>query len=212
MAVVRPLRVVIENYPEGQVEWLDAVNNPENEADGTRKVPFSRVIYVEHDDFMEEPAPKFYRLAPGREVRLRYAYFLRCTSVVKDASGAVAELRATYDPLTAGGQAPDGRKVKTTLHWVSAEHAEPCEVRLYEHLFSDAYPDSHEGRDPLEFVNPASVEVASAMCEPALAAASPGERVQFERLGYFCADDVLPRVFHRTVGLKDEWARVQKRG
>ena len=211
MAVVRPLRVVIENYPEDQVEWLDAVNNPENEADGSRKVPFSRVLYVEQDDFMEEPAPKFYRLAPGREVRLRYAYFLRCTSVVKDASGAVVELRATYDPLTAGGQAPDGRKVKTTLHWVSAEHAQECEVRLYEHLFSDPHPDSHDGRDSLEFLNPASVSVVSAMCERALAAAAPGERVQFERLGYFCADTVRPRVFHRTVGLKDEWARVQKR-
>ncbi len=212
MAVLRPLRVVIENFPDDHVEWLDAVNNPENEADGSRKVPFSKVIYVERDDFMEEPAPKFYRLAPGREVRLRYAYFLKCTDVVKDADGEIVELRATYDPATAGGQAPDGRKVKTTLHWVSADHAEECEVRLYERLFTEAYPDAQEGRDPLEFVDPNSVAVSTALCEPALASAAPGERVQFERLGYFCADDVRPRVFHRTVGLKDEWARVQKRG
>ena len=212
MAVLRPLRVVIENFPEGEVEWLDAVNNPENQADGSRKVPFSKVIYLEREDFMEEPAPKFYRLAPGREVRLRYAYFLRCTSVIKDADGEIVELRATYDPATAGGQAPDGRKVKTTLHWVSADHAEECEVRLYERLFTEAYPDAQEGRDPLEFVDPNSVVVSTALCEPALASAAPGERVQFERLGYFCADDVRARVFHRTVGLKDEWARLQKRG
>ena len=212
MAVLRPLRVVIENFPEGEVEWLDAVNNPENQADGSRKVPFSKVIYLEREDFMEEPAPKFYRLAPGREVRLRYAYFLRCTSVIKDADGEIVELRATYDPATAGGQAPDGRKVKTTLHWVSADHAQECEVRLYERLFTEAYPDAQEGRDPLEFVDPNSVAVSTALCEPALASAAPGERVQFERLGYFCADDVRARVFHRTVGLKDEWARLQKRG
>ena len=212
MAVLRPLRVVIENFPEGEVEWLDAVNNPENEADGSRKVPFSKVIYLEREDFMEEPAPKFYRLAPGREVRLRYAYFLRCTNVIKDADGEIVELRATYDSATAGGRAPDGRKVKTTLHWVSADHAQECEVRLYERLFTDAYPDAQEGRDPLEFVDPNSVAVSMAQCEPALATAAPGERVQFERLGYFCADDVRARVFHRTVGLKDEWARVQKRG
>ena len=212
MAVLRPLRVVIENFPEGEVEWLDAVNNPENQADGSRKVPFSKVIYLEREDFMEEPAPKFYRLAPGREVRLRYAYFLRCTSVIKDADGEIVELRATYDPATAGGQAPDGRKVKTTLHWVSADHAQECEVRLYERLFTEAYPDAQEGRDPLEFVDPNSVVVSTALCEPALASAAPGERVQFERLGYFCADDVRARVFHRTVGLKDEWARLQKRG
>ena len=212
MAVLRPLRVVIENFPEGEVEWLDAVNNPENESEGSRKVPFSKVIYLERDDFMEEPAPKFYRLAPGREVRLRYAYFLRCTDVIKDADGEIVELRATYDPATAGGQAPDGRKVKTTLHWVSATHAEECEVRLYERLFTEAFPDAQEGRDALEFVDPHSVSVSTALCEPALAASTPGERVQFERLGYFCADDRRPRVFHRTVGLKDEWARVQKRG
>lgn len=212
MAVLRPLRVVIENFPDGEVEWLDAVNNPENEADGSRKVPFSKVIYLEREDFMEEPAPKFYRLAPGREVRLRYAYFLRCTNVIKDADGEIVELRATYDSATAGGQAPDGRKVKTTLHWVSSDHAQECEVRLYERLFTEAYPDAQEGRDPLEFVDPNSVAVITALCEPALASAAPGERVQFERLGYFCADDVRARVFHRTVGLKDEWARVQKRG
>jgi glutaminyl-tRNA synthetase len=211
MAVLNPLRVVIENYPEDRVEMLDAVNNPENPADGSRKVPFSKVLYVERDDFMEEPAPKFYRLAPGREVRLRYGYFLTCVGVVKDDAGEIVELRCTYDPETGGGQAPDGRKVKSTIHWVSAGHAETCEVRLYERLFSDPFPDSHEGRDALEFVDPNSVSVVTAQCEPALAAATPGERIQFERLGYFCADDALPRLFHRTVGLKDEWARVQKR-
>ena len=212
MAVLRPLRVVIENYPEGNVEWLDAVNNPENPEDGSRSLPFSRVLYLEQEDFMEDPAPKFFRLAPGREVRLRYAYFLKCTSVVKDDAGSIVELRATYDPDTAGGQAPDGRKVKTTLHWVSAEHAQEREVRLYDRLFSDAQPDMHEGRDPLEFLNPDSRQTVRALVEPALATVTPGERVQFERLGYFCADLDDPTVFHRTVTLKDEWARVQKRG
>ncbi len=211
MAVLRPLRVVIENYPEGQVEWLDAVNNPEDPAAGSRKVPFSRVLLVEQEDFMEVPAPKFFRLSPGAEVRLRYAYFLKCTEVVKDAMGNVVELRATYDPTTAGGHAPDGRKVKATLHWVSADHGEPLQARLYGHLFTDPHPDSHEGVDPLEFLNPHSLEVVEFVGEPALAAAEPGQHVQFERLGYFCADATDPKVFHRTVTLKDEWARIQKR-
>ena len=187
---------------------------------------------MEAEDFMEVPAPKFFRLFPGNEVRLRYAYFLTCTGVIKDADGNVTELRATYDPLTAGGQAPDGRKVKTTLHWVSAEHAAQVEVREYAHLFTDPNPGGHEGKDPLEFLNPESVTVLHAQVEPALAAAATGEHVQFERLGYFCADNTADQignlngggsgntegkvdtgrlVFHRTVTLKDEWARIQKR-
>ena len=211
MAVLRPIRVVIENYPEGQVEWFDAVNNPEDPSEGTRKVPFSRVLYMEREDFMEVPAPKFYRLFPGNEVRLRYAYFLRCTGVVKDEAGEIVELRATYDPVTSGGQAPDGRKVKTTLHWVSAEHAVEREVRLYTHLFRDPFPAAHEGVDPLEFLDPSSVESLTAMTEPDVATLAPGQAIQFERLGYFCADLDDPAVFHRTVTLKDEWARLQKR-
>jgi glutaminyl-tRNA synthetase len=209
MAVLRPLKVVIENYPEGQVEWLDAVNNPENEADGTRKVPFSRTLYLEQEDFMEDPAPKFFRLAPGREVRLRYAYFLKCERVIKDESGEVVELRCTYDPATAGGQAPDGRKVKTTLHWVSAEHAARVEVRHYEHLFNDPFPDMDT--DLASLLNPNSRTFVEAFVEPALAEAAPGQHVQFERLGYYCADSDSPQIFHRTVTLKDEWARIQKR-
>jgi glutaminyl-tRNA synthetase len=211
MAVMKPLKVVIENYPAGQVEWLDAVNNPENESDGTRKVPFSRTLYLEQDDFMEEPAPKFYRLAPGREVRLRYGYFLRCERVVKNDAGEIVELRCTYDPLTVGGQAPDGRKVKTTLHWVSADHAKPIEVRHYERLFTEPFPGSFDERDPLEFFNHNSRHVLSAQAEPALGEAKPGEYIQFERLGYYCADLDSPTMFHQTVGLKDEWAKIQKR-
>jgi glutaminyl-tRNA synthetase len=211
MAVLKPLKVVIENYPEGQAEWLEAVNNPENQADGTRTIPFGREIYLEQDDFMEVPAPKFFRLSPGSEVRLRYAYFLRCTDVIKDSDGNITELRATYDPLTAGGQAPDGRKVKTTLHWVSAAHAVDREVRLYNHLFTDPFPGNHDGVDPLSFLNPNSVEVLRALCEPSIAEASPGQHLQFERLGYFTADQHGEPVVHRTVSLKDEWARVQKR-
>jgi glutaminyl-tRNA synthetase len=210
MAVLRPLKVVIENFPEGHVEWLDAVNNPEDPSAGSRKVPFSRVLYLEHDDFMEEPAPKFFRLAPGREVRLRYAYFLKCTGVVKDADGNVVELRATYDPETAGGHAPDGRKVKTTLHWVSADHGVPLTAHLYDRLFTDPFPGA-DGRDPLDSLNPASETVVSFVGEPSLATMAPGAKVQFERLGYYCADLDDPSVFHRTVSLKDEWARIQKR-
>ncbi len=218
MAVLRPLRVVIENYPDGQTEEMDAINNPEDPAAGTRKVPFSKVLYIERDDFMEDPPPKFYRLAPGREVRLRYAYFIRCTGVVKDpATGEVVELRCTYDPATRGGDAPDGRKVKATIHWVSAAHAVAGEARLYTHLFTredmSALP---EGADFKDFVDPASLEVLTGcQLEPSLASAPVGHRCQFERLGYFCADpDSAPGrpVFNRTVTLRDEWAKIQKKG
>ncbi len=216
MAVLRPLRVVLTNYPEGQVEELDAVNNPEDPAAGTRTVPFSRVMYIEQDDFMENPAPKYYRLAPGREVRLRYGYFIKCEEVIKDAQGNIIELRCTYDPATRGGEAPDGRKVKATIHWVSADHAVEAEVRLYDHLFSVPNPGEDENVDFTEQINPNSMEVlSSARVEPSLAQAQPGERYQFERIGYFAADpdstDGRP-VFNRTVTLKDEWAKLQKKG
>ncbi len=217
MAVLRPLRVVIENYPEDQVEEMDAVNNPEDAAAGTRKVPFSRVLYIEQDDFMEDPPRKFYRLAPGREVRLRYAYFVTCTDVVKDAEGRAVELRCTYDPATRGGDAPDGRKVKSTLHWVSAAHAIEAEVRLYDHLFAKENPDEvAEGEDFTANLNPKSLEVLTdCRLEPSLAGAKPGDRCQFERLGYFCVDpDSTPErpVFNRTATLRDPWAKLQKSG
>lgn len=214
MAVLRPLRVVITNYPEDQAEEFDAVNNPEDESAGLRRVPFSRVIYIEREDFMEDPPKKFFRLAPGREVRLRYAYFIKCEEVVKDAAGNVAELRCTYDPATRGGDSPDGRKVKATLHWVSAAHAAGAEVRLYETLFTVRDPnDAPDGADYKMHLNPKSLEVVpGAKIEPGLAAAAPGSRWQFERLGYFCADakDSKPGrpVFNRTVTLKDEWSRI----
>lgn len=214
MAVLDPLRVVIENYPEGKGEELEAVNNPEDPAAGTRTVPFSRVIYIEREDFMEDPPKKFYRLSPGREVRLRYAYFITCTSVVKDESGKVTELRCTYDPATRGGDAPDGRKVKATLHWVSAAHAVMAEVRLYDRLFRVEDPlAAPEGHSWLENVNPDSLRVLPACpAEPALARVAPGERLQFERLGYFCADPdstAARPVYNRTVSLRDTWARIQ---
>ncbi len=214
LAVLRPLRVVIENYPEGQVEYLDAVNNPEDPDAGTRKVPFSRELYVERDDFMEDPPRKFFRLAPGREVRLRYGYFITCTDVVRDESGAVVELRCTYDPETRGGQAPDGRRVRGTIHWVSAQHAADAEVRLYEHLFTSERPDDDD--DFMATLNPGSLEVVhGAKVEPGLTDAVHGERFQFERLGYFAADpDSKPGapVFNRTVPLRDTWARIRKGG
>ncbi len=216
MAVLRPLRVVIENYPEGQVEELEAVNNPEDPSAGTRKVPFSRVIYIEQGDFMEDPPKKFYRLAPGREVRLRYAYFIRCVDVVKDGEGNVVELRCTYDPATRGGDAPDGRKVKATLHWVSAAHAVEAEVRLYDRLFMDPAPDrGREGPPFTQFINPNSLEILrGCKLEPNLARVEPGFRCQFERLGYFCVDTKLSRpgapVFNRIVTLRDAWARIEK--
>jgi glutaminyl-tRNA synthetase len=217
MAVVRPLRVVIENYPEGRAEDLDAVNNPEDPAAGTRKVPFSRVLFIERDDFRQDPPKQFFRLAPGREVRLRYAYFIRCVGVVKDpSSGEVTELRCTYDPATRGGDAPDGRKVKATLHWVSLPHAIGAEVRLYDHLFAEPDPEQvAEGEDFVANLNPHSLErLADCRVEPSLKGAPPGSRFQFERLGYFCVDpDSTPErpVFNRTVTLRDTWAKIEKR-
>jgi glutaminyl-tRNA synthetase len=216
MAVLRPLRVVLDNYPEGQTEELEAVNNPEDPSMGTRKVPFSKVLYIEREDFREDPPKHFYRLAPGREIRLRYAYFIRCTGVVKDpATGEVTELHCTYDPATRGGNAPDGRKVKATLHWVSAAHAIPAEVRLYENLFLTPIPGGDgEGRDFTEDINPNSLEVLTGCkLEPSLASAQPGDRFQFERLGYFCVDpDTTPGrlVFNRTVSLRDALAKIEK--
>jgi glutaminyl-tRNA synthetase len=215
MGVLKPLRVVIENYPEGRVEELEAVNNPEEPAAGTRRVPFSRVLYIEQDDFREHPPPRYYRLAPGREVRLRYAYFLKCREAVKDAQGNVVELRCTYDPATRGGDAPDGRKVKATIHWVSAAHAVPAEVRVYDRLFLAEDPDEvQEGGDFLANLNPRSLEVlADCRVEPSLAAAKPGSIYQFERQGYFCVDPDSGSgrlVFNRAVSLKDEWARIEK--
>ena len=215
MGVLDPLRVVIENYPEGQTEEMDVVNNPEDPAAGTRKVPFSRVVYIEQDDFREDPPKKFFRLAPGREVRLRNAYLITCREVVKDASGQIVELRCTYDPATRGGDAPDGRKVKATLHWVSAQHAIDGEVRLYDRLFSVENPSEDEGKDWRTFLNPSSLEVKTAKLEPSLASAAAGSRYQFERIGYFAVDpDSAPGkpVFNRTVTLKDAWARIEARG
>ncbi len=213
MAVVRPLRVVIENYPEGQTEELDAVNNPEDPAMGTRKIPFSRVLYIEQDDFREDPPKQFFRLAPGREVRLRYAYFITCTGVVRDDKGDVVELRCTYDPATRGGDSPDGRKVKATLHWVSAGHAVEAEVRLYEHLFKTPAPGAGTGNF-LDDLNPGSIEtLRSCYVEPSLKNALPGFGCQFERLGYFCVDADSSEgrpVFNRTVTLKDTWAKIEK--
>ncbi|MDA8079920.1 MAG: glutamine--tRNA ligase/YqeY domain fusion protein [Nitrospiraceae bacterium] len=213
MAVVRPLRVVIENYPEGQTEELDAVNNPEDPAMGTRKIPFSRVLYIEQDDFREDPPKQFFRLAPGREVRLRYAYFITCTGVVRDDKGDVVELRCTYDPATRGGDSPDGRKVKATLHWVSAGHAVEAEVRLYEHLFKTPALGAGTGNF-LDDLNPGSIEtLRSCYVEPSLKNALPGFGCQFERLGYFCVDADSSEgrpVFNRTVTLKDTWAKIEK--
>ncbi len=217
MGVVRPLKVVITNYPEGESEQLEAVNNPEDESAGTRLIPFGRELWIEADDFMEDPPRRFFRLAPGREVRLRYAYFITCDEVVKDAAGHVVELRCSYDPATRGGDAPDGRKVKATLHWVSAEHAIEAEVRLYDRLFRVEDPlDVADGEDWMDNLNPDSLEVRPrCWLEPGLAAAAPGTTVQFERLGYFCADpDSTPArpVFNRTVTLRDAWANIRKRG
>ncbi len=216
MAVLNPLRVVIENYPEDLVEEMNAVNNPEDPAMGERKVPFSRVIYIERDDFREDPPKKFYRLAPGREVRLRYAYFIKCTGVVRDdKTGEITELRCEYDPETRGGDSPDGRKVKATLHWVSAAHALEAEVRLYDHLFTKADPnDVEEGRSFKDYINPDSLVVLpSCRVEPCLASAPAGSRYQFERQGYFCVDrdsSDSRLVFNRTVSLRDTWAKIEK--
>ena len=217
MAVLRPLKVVIVNYPEGKVEELEAINNPEDPNGGTRRVPFSRVIYIEQEDFKEDPPKKFYRLSPGREVRLRYAYFITCTNVIKDKqTGEVIELHCTYDPDTKGGGAPDGRKVKATLHWVSAEHAIKAEIRQYDHLFLDAEQETGMGgREFTNGLNPNSLEVfTSCRVEPSLAGAAPGSRYQFERQGYFCVDsDSLSNdglIFNRTVPLRDTWARINR--
>jgi glutaminyl-tRNA synthetase len=215
MAVLNPLKVVITNYPEGDIDQLDAVNNPEDASAGTRKVPFGKEIYIERDDFMEEPPRKFFRLAPGREVRLRYAFFITCNEVIKDDAGNITELHCTYDPQTRGGDAPDGRKVKATLHWVSAEYAVDAEVRLYEHLFTKENPDDTEdGQDFTANINPESLSVlANCKAEPAVAEMKPLDRCQFERLGYFCMDPdstAEKLVFNKTVGLRDTWAKIQK--
>jgi glutaminyl-tRNA synthetase len=213
MAILKPLKLVIDNYPEGQTEELEAINNPEDPNAGTRQVKFSKVIYIEQDDFRETPPPKYYRLFPGNEVRLRYAYFVKCTHVVKNDKGEVIEVHAIYDPSTHGGDSPDGRKVKSTIHWVSAEHAIPAEVRLYNQLFTVERPDDGE----LEgIINPKSLEVLeNAYVEPALAEAKAGDKIQFERTGYFCIDaDSTPAkpVFNLTVNLKDTWTKLEKKG
>ncbi len=218
MAVLHPLKLVIDNYPEGQVDPLDAVNNPEDPSMGTRKVPFSRVLYIEQDDFREDPPKQFYRLAPGREVRLRYGYYVTCKDFVKDPqTGKVVEIHCTYDPATRGGDSPDGRKVKGTIHWVSAAHAVDAEVRLYDHLFAKPDPDDVEpGKDYKSNLNPNSLEVLTGCkLEPGLSAAAVGDRFQFERLGYFCVDnDSKPGaiIFNRTVSLRDSWAKIEKTG
>jgi glutaminyl-tRNA synthetase len=216
MGVLRPLKVVIDNYPEGQAEELEAVNNPEDPSAGTRKVPFGRVLYVERDDFRQDPPRDFHRLAPGREVRLRWAYFLKCDDVIKDPqTGEVVELHCTYDPATRGGNAPDGRKVKGTIHWVSAAHALDAEVRLYDHLFTVPEPeDVPEGADWKANLNPESLVVLTGCkLEPSLARAAPGVSYQFERQGYFCLDGGAKPgapVFNRSVSLRDTWAKIEK--
>jgi glutaminyl-tRNA synthetase len=216
MAVLRPLRLVIDNYPDGQIDQMEAINNPEDESKGSRTVPFSRVLYIEQDDFREDPPKQYFRLAPGREVRLRYGYFVTCNSVVKDATGQVIEIHCSYDPATRGGNAPDGRKVKSTIHWVSAEHAIDAEVRLYETLFTREDPNQvEEGQDFTANLNPQSLEVVSgAKLEPSLRGAKPGSGYQFERLGYFSVDpDTTPEklVINRTVALRDTWAKIEKK-
>jgi glutaminyl-tRNA synthetase len=215
MGVLRPLKLVIDNYPEGQVEEMEAVNNPEDPAAGTRKLPFSKVLYIEQDDFRETPPPKYHRLSPGVEVRLRYAYFVTATSLVKNDLGEVVEVHCTYDPATRGGDAPDGRKVKATIHWVSAQHAISAEVRQYDRLFTRINPDdTEEDEDFMDYLNHDSLEVINgAMLEPGLVSAAPGSRWQFERVGYFAADAFDHRaeapVFNRTVGLRDTWAKIE---
>ncbi|HOK65696.1 MAG TPA: glutamine--tRNA ligase/YqeY domain fusion protein [Anaerohalosphaeraceae bacterium] len=217
MAVLNPLKVVLTNYPDGQTELLEAINNPEDLSAGTRQVPFSKVLYIERDDFMENPPKKFYRLAPGREVRLRYGYLIKCQEVIKDSAGNIVELRCTYDPATRGGEAPDGRKVKATIHWVSAAHALDAEVRLYEHLFTKEDPeDVPEGQDFTVNINPDSLKILTGCkVEPSLKTTKPFDRLQFERLGYFCTDPDTRDghlVFNRTVTLKDTWSKIQQKG
>ncbi|MBT7469871.1 MAG: glutamine--tRNA ligase, partial [Candidatus Cloacimonetes bacterium] len=211
-AVLNPLKVIIDNYPENQFELLDAVNNPEDESAGKRQIPFSKVLYIEREDFMEDAPKKFFRLAPGREVRLRYAYFIKCESVVKDENGEIIALHCTYDSATKGGKSPDGRKVKATLHWVSAQHAIDAEVRLYDRLFTVENPLSADG-DYRDYINPNSVEILqNCKLEPSLQNAKIGEFYQFERKGYFCVDDEKRLIFNRTVTLRDSWAKLQKKG
>ncbi len=215
MGVLNPLKVILDNYPEDQVDELDALNNPEDPEMGMRKVPFSKILYIEQDDFKEDPPKKFFRLSPGREVRLRYAYYVKCTEVVRDEkTGQVVELHCIYDPATRGGSSPDGRKVKATLHWVSAAHAVKCQARLYEHLFIKENPDDDKNVDFKTFLNPDSVKTVTGFVEPSLSDAKPGSRWQFERLGYFCVDSVDSRenvlAFNRIVTLRDTWARIQK--
>lgn len=215
MAVLNPLKVVIENYPEGQIEELNAVNNPEDESMGTRKIPFSRTIFIEREDFLEDAPKKFFRLAPGKEVRLRYAYFITCTDVIKDKNGNIIGLRASYDPASKGGKSPDGRKVKGTLHWVCANSAFQAEVRLYDRLFLKENPDEvEEGKDYISNINPHSLDKVNAFLEPCLKEAKPEEKFQFERLGYFCVDKNSTEenmVFNRTVSLRDSWAKIAKK-
>ena len=210
MGVLEPLKVVITNWPEGHVEHLEAINNPEDESAGTRAVPFSGELWIEQDDFMLDPPKKYYRLTPGREVRLRGGYFITATEAITDDDGKVVEVRCTYDPETKGGQAPDGRKVKSTIHWVSAQHAVDATVHLYERLFTDPHPGKGDS-DPMDSLNPDSRRTVTAKVEPAIADTPPGEVIQFERLGYFAADPSQPTTFHRTVGLRDEWSNIQKR-
>jgi len=216
MAVLNPLKVTLTNYPEGQTEYVEAINNPEDAEAGTRQVPFGRTLYIEQDDFREVPPPKFYRLSPGKEVRLRYGYFIKCEDVVKDENGEVIELLCTYDPTTRGGDSPDGRKVKATLHWVAGETALAAEARLYEYLFLKANPDEvEEGQDYTANLNPDSLKVVQALVEPSVAEASVGKTYQFERMGYFCVDkDSTPEklVFNRTATLRDSWAKIAKGG
>jgi glutaminyl-tRNA synthetase len=212
MAVTKPLKLVIDNYPDDLVEEMDAINNPEDPNAGRRKVPFSKVLYIEQDDFRETPPPKYYRLYPGNEVRLRYAYFVKCTHVVTNEAGEVIEVHGTYDPATRGGDSPDGRKVKSTIHWVSAAHAREAEFRMYDRLFMKEDPE--EGDEGfLTCLNPASLQILNGYVEPSLAQTEPGDRFQFERLGYFCTDqdstDEKP-VFNLTVTLKDTWAKIEK--
>jgi glutaminyl-tRNA synthetase len=215
MAVMQPLKVVIENYPDDTVEMLDAINNPEDQSMGTRKVPFSKVIYIEKDDFMEVPPKKYFRLSPGKEVRLRYAYFIQCNSVEKDDQGNIVELRCSYDPATRGGSSPDGRSPKATIHWVSASHAIDAEVRMYDKLFTNETPGSGAEGDFLTDLNPDSLKTCNCCkCEPSLLNVVPQERFQFERIGYFCVDSTATSgkpVFNRTVSLKDEWAKIVKK-
>jgi glutaminyl-tRNA synthetase len=216
MAVLHPLKIVIDNYPEGKEEFVQVANNPEDPSAGTRQVPFSREIYIEHDDFREVPPPKYYRLSPGKEVRLRNAYFITAQSVVKDADGNVVEVHCTYDPASRGGNSPDGRKVKSTMHWVSAQHAISAEIRIYDKLFTKPDPNDYpEGGSFLDNLNPDSLEVlADAKLEPSLTNAKAGDRFQFERVGYFCVDPDSTAgklVFNRTLPLKDTWARIEKK-